>query len=187
MLPEWIEHPRVTSALIGAAFVALGWFASARRERAAVRRARVQRERDMRTALAAEIEAHVEALRLFDLEEQWRLIVGRMEEDSGYVPTVPTERNDVIFRALVEEVSILPEEAIGPVVRYYAQLAAVEAIVGDLRSSQFRERMGQAERIAMYTDYIGLKQETLVRGEAALAALGRGRPDRRKLLPWGRA
>ena len=180
MLPDWLLHPRVTAALIGAAFVALGWFASSRRERGAVRRARRQRERDMRTALAAEIAAHVEALRLFDLEEQWRLIVGRMEDDPAYVPAVPTERNDVIFRALLEEVSVLPEGAIGPVVRYYAQVFAVEAIAGDLRSPQFRDAMAQPERIAMYTDYIALKQETLVRGEAALAAL---RSERRR-WPW---
>ena len=177
MLEEGLLHPRVTSALIGAGIVALGWLAAAQRDRGAARRARVQRERDMRTALAAEIGAHVEALRLFDLERQWRLIVGRMEEDTGYVPAVPTERNDVVFRALLGEVSVLPETAIGPVVRYYAQVFAVEAIVGDLRSAQFRQHMAQPERISMYTDYIGLKQEALVRGEAALAAL---RPDPRR-------
>ena len=163
--------PRVASALIGATIVALGWLAAAMRERRAARRSRRERERDMRTALAAEIGAHVEALRLFDLARQWREIVGRMEADPAYAPTVPTERNDVIFRALLGEVSVLPETAIGPVVRYYAQISAVEAIIGDLRSRLFREVMAQPERIAMYTDYIGLKQEALVRGEAAMAAL----------------
>lgn len=171
MLSDWLSDSRVLAAVIGAAAVALGWFVAGRRERGAERRLRRQRERDMRAALSAEIGAHVEALRMFDLEEQWRLIVGRMEADPAYVPTVPRERNDVMFRAMVEEVSVLPEGAIGPVVRYYGQLFAVGAIVGDLRSNAFRERMGQPERIAMYTDYIGLKQEALVRGEAALAAL----------------
>lgn len=171
MLLDWLGDSRVLAAVIGAAAVALGWFVTARRERGSERRRRRQQERDMRAALSAEIGAHVEALQMFDLEEQWRLIVGRMEDDPSYVPIVPRERNDVMFRALVQEVSVLPEGAIGPVVRYYGQLFAVDAIVGDLRSIAFRERMGQSERIAMYTDYIGLKQEALVRGKEALAAL----------------
>lgn len=172
MTPEVTTlEPRILSALIGALFVAVGWFVTAQRERRAARRARLQRERDLRTAIAAEIGAHVAALRLFDLDRQWRLIVGRMEDDPGYVPVVPTERNTVIFLALLAEVQILPQPAIEPVVRYYTQLFAVEAIVADLRSRQFRDAMGQGERIEMFTDYIALKQEALARGEAALAAL----------------
>lgn len=183
MNPEALFEPRVVSALIGGVIVALGWFVSARREAYAARRARASRERDMRTALAAEIGAHVEALRLFDLDRQWREIVGRMEEDPAYAPTVPTERNNVVFLALLDEVQVLPEPAIGPVVRYHAQLFAVEAIIGDMRSPQFRRAMGQPERIAMFTDYIALKQEALARGEAALAALRD--KGRRPWWPWG--
>ena len=170
MLVEEVFDSRVTSALIGALVVAVGWFATGLRERRGARRARRQRVSDLRIALAAEIEVYVSALRLFDLEEQWLRIVGRMEADPGYVPAIPTERNDVVFLALIEEVRLLPEAAIGPVVRYYSQLFAIGAIVGDLRSELFRE-MDQPERIEMYTDYIGLKLEALERGEVAVAAL----------------
>ena len=170
MLLDELVDSRVTSALIGALVVAAGWFATGLRERRGARRARLQRVADLRIALAAEIEVYVSALRLFDLEEQWLRIVGRMEADPGYVPVIPTERSDVVFLALIEEVQVLPEGAIGPVVRYYSQLFAIGAIIGDLRSELFRE-MAQPERIEMYTDYIGLKIEALARGEAAIAAL----------------
>ena len=179
MPPTWLLDSRILAAVIGAAAVALGWFVTARREKGAERRARLQRERDMSAAIAAEIGAHVEALQMFDLEEHWRMAVVRMEADPNYVITVPRERRDVMFRALIEEVTVLPDAAIGAVVRYYVQLFAVEAIVGDLRSSAFRERMTQPQRIAMYTDYIGMKQEALVRGEAALETL---KPPRRRRL-----
>ena len=85
----------------------------------------------------------------------------------------------MVFLALIEEVQVLPEAAIGPVVRYYSQLFAIGAIVGDLRADLFRE-MAQPERIEMYTDYIGLKLEALTRGEAAIAALRA--PDLRRRI-----
>ena len=93
-----------------------------------------------------------------------------MEEDAKYVPVVPSERNDTIFSALIAEIHVLPEPVIQPVVGYYNQVFAVDAIIDDLRSDLFRE-MDQVQRIGMYTDYIALKQEALARGEVALNAL----------------
>lgn len=171
MLAGWLSDSRVLAAVIGAAAVALGWFVSVWREKGAERRVRRQRERDMRAALSAEIGAHVETLAMFDLEEQWRLVVARMEADPGYVPTVPRERNDLVFRALVEEVIVLSDSAIDAVVRYYVQLSKIEAVVSDLRSTAFRIQMDQPARIMMFTDYIGLKQEAQLLGETALEAL----------------
>lgn len=65
---------------------------------------------------------------------------------------------------------MLPEPVIAPVMAYYNQVFAVEAMIEDLRSDLFHN-MDQVQRIAMYTDYIALKQEALVRGEIAMNAL----------------
>ena len=85
MTPEVALDPRILAALIGGLVVAMGWVIASWRERGATRRTRLQREADLRIALGAEIEAHVKALRFFDLEERWRRIVLRMEDDADYV------------------------------------------------------------------------------------------------------
>ena len=179
MLPDGLLDPRITSAVIGASALAIGWLAAARRERGTARRARIQRENDLRIALGAEIATHVQALRLFDLEEHWRRVVLRMEADPEFVPLVPTERSNAIFSALITEVQVLPRGAIEPVVRYYALLYAIEGMVGDLRSEQYRG-LPQDRRIEMFGDYIALRQEALSLGETAMAALADPRPAGRR-------
>lgn len=168
--------PRVVGAVIGALVVALGWFVTGLRDRRVARRARLQSEDDLRIALAAEIKAYVAGLRDTDPLERWREVTTRMEAEPDYVPTVPTERADVVFGALMPQISVLPEGAIDPVVRHYSHLAVIEAFVEDLRAPRYR-RLGPQDRIAMYTDYISLKLEALEFGEAAIAAL-REAPDR---------
>ena len=162
--------PRVQAALIAATIVALGWLYNGYQNRARDRRRRLERVQDVQTALLAEIEHYVQTLKLFDLNTTWSRIVSAMEEDDTYVPVVPSERNDTLFKAVIAEIHVLPEEVIQPVMGYYNQVFAVEAIIEDLRSALFHE-MDQVQRIGMYTDYIALKKEALVRGEMASAAL----------------
>ncbi|WP_107844821.1 hypothetical protein [Litoreibacter ponti] len=157
-------------AVVGGLFIALGWVFNGWQNRKRDRRRRLERVQDVQTALIAEIDHYVMTLKLFDLSATWSRIVGAMEEDAKYIPVVPSERNDTVFSALIAEVHVLPEEVIQPVVGYYNQVFAVEAIIDDLRSDLFRE-MDQVQRIGMYTDYIALKQEALARGEVALSAL----------------
>lgn len=162
--------PRLISALLGAAVVGLGWAVSEWRGRIADRRRRVERTRDVQTAIAAEILTTVDALRLFDLEADLDAVVDRMREDSDYVPLVPRERNDTLFRAIISEIHVLPEEVIRPVVRYYSHLFALEAMIEDLRSDGF-EKLPVDRKEAMYADYISIKIQALKLGDDAMDAL----------------
>lgn len=162
--------PRVQAALIAALIVAVGWLYNGYQNRARDRRRRLERVQDVQTALLAEIEHYVQTLKLFDLNTTWSRIVTAMEEDDSYIPIVPSERNDTLFKAVIAEIHVLPEVVIQPVMGYYNQVFAVEAIIEDLRSTLFHE-MDQVQRIGMYTDYISLKKEALVRGEMASDAL----------------
>ena len=177
---DWLKtlDAKITVALIGAAVVALGWFVNSWRDRKAMQRRRIERRRDVQSAIAAEILPYVEALELFDLEEALDKVVTRMRSDPDYVPVVPTERNDTVFRAILPDIHILPEPVIRPVVRYYSQLFAIEAIIDDLRSPAFRE-MSEEQREKIYADYFGLKIQALKLGRVALEAieqaLGKGR------------
>lgn len=163
---------RLLSAAIGAFVVACGWLVSELRGRSAARRLRRERERDVQMALLAEIEPYVEALELFDLEDHLDKMLDRMRADDSYRPVVPTEKNDTVFRAVLPEVHVLPEAVIKPVVRYYSQIFAIEAIIDDLRSNRFAT-MALAGREDMYADYISLKLQALSLGKAAMDAIAK--------------
>jgi hypothetical protein len=186
-----IIDPRVQQAIIAGLFVAVGWVFNGYQNRKRERRRRLERMHDVQTALIAEIDHYVVTLKQFDLSTSWSRIVTAMEEDAKYIPVVPSERNDTVFSALIAEIHVLPDPVIQPVVGYYNQVFAVDAIIDDLRSDLFRE-MDQVQRIGMYTDYIALKQEALARGEVALRALrvstGRAtKPSSRVVDPSGQS
>ncbi|MFK7752926.1 MAG: hypothetical protein AB8B51_10275 [Sedimentitalea sp.] len=167
----WIG-PAIIAAVIAALINVVGWFVTGQRERASERRRRIERRNDMQTALRAEIQHYVDILSnpQFDLNAIWSEVVGQMERDAGYVPLVPSERNDTVFRVILRDVHILPEPVIQPVVRYYNQVFAIDAMIEDLRAESFHNT-DQVQRIKMYTDYISLKLEALEQGRDALAAL----------------
>ena len=126
--------------------------------------------RDVQTALAAEIQPYLEVLELFDLNDHLEQVVDRMRTEDSYFPLVPTERNDTVFRAVLSEIHVLPEEVIKPVVRYYSQLFAIEAIIEDLRGPQVAD-LGDRGKEAIYTDYISMKLQALDLGKKAIAAI----------------
>jgi hypothetical protein len=173
---EWIG-PVIIAAAIAASINVLGWFVTGQREIRRDRRRRRERREDVQVALRAEIQHYVDILSNpgFDLNKTWAEVVGQMETDENYAPFVPSERNDTVFITLLTDVSILPEPVIGPVVRYYNQVFAIEAMIDDLRSRKF-DGMEQEQRIKMYTDYISLKIEALEQGNIAIAALSQSLP-----------
>ncbi len=168
---EWIG-PVIIAAAIAALINVLGWVVTGQREVQRDRRRRRERREDVQTALSAEIQHYVDILSNpdFDLRKSWAEVVAQMETDDNYAPFVPSERNDTVFKTLLTDISILPEPVIGPVVRYYNQVFAIEAMIEDLRSYKF-DGMDQEQRIKMYTDYISLKLEALDQGKLATAAL----------------
>ncbi|MEM9550554.1 MAG: hypothetical protein AAGA05_05230 [Pseudomonadota bacterium] len=174
---EWIG-PAIIAALIAGVFSLLGWVMAGSRERASERRRRAERRVDVQTALKAEIQHYVDILEnpKFDPDKVWEVVVSEMEENEDYVPLIPSERNDTLFRAILPEIHVLPEPVIKPVVRYYNQVFAIEAMIADLRGGGFATAE-QDQRIKMYTDYISLKLGALDQGREALDALARSLAD----------
>jgi len=172
MLPETWIGPAIVAAVIAALVTVLGWIVTGKREVDRDRRRRRQKERDVQTALRAEIQHNVDALSdpRLDPVSVWKDVVAMMEADETYIPVVPSERNDAVFQALIGDISILPEPVIGPVVRYYNQVFAIDALIDDLRADGF-QTLAQSQRIGLYTDYISLKIEARTLGEDATQAL----------------
>lgn len=193
MLDEAWIGPAIIAAAISALITVSGWILSGRREIAAERRRRAERRDDVQTALMAEIQHYVDILSNpeFDLNEVWESVVSDMEDDPNYVPLVPSECNDTVFRSILPEVHVLPAETIQPVVRYYNQVFAIDAMIADLRGNGFAQAT-QDQRIKMYTDYVSMKIEARLQGLQAVEALGTslGQPVRinsRDAAPSGRS
>jgi len=168
---------RVRQAMIAGAVVAAGWVITFLLQEYRFYRERRERMNDVQKALYAEIRAYLEGqLKRDDLQVYGSEMVARMRDaaDEGvdYVPLIPTETNDMIFKAIVPEIHILPRISIDPVVVYYSQISAIHAIIHDLRSEAY-QALHVDRRIAMYQDYISLKQEAITLGEDALKVMER--------------
>lgn len=180
---DLINDSRTISALIGAIVVLIGWFFASYRERRQRKFSRQERIRDVQRAIYAEIRAHIAALKRDELDEYRNNMIEKMRGKDGkgrdFIPLIPSERNDMIFKAIVNEIHILPRSSIDPVALYYSQLSAISALIDDLRSPEFKD-MDRGRRIQMYSDYIDMKKEALDLGEEAMlmiATYARGGRD----------
>lgn len=169
------------TALVGGGVVAIGWFLTHLLSRRRDKLLRNEQTRDIQRALLAEIRAHVAAL-----EQQQSVDTAQMRQRliaDRHVPILPHDANDRIFRAVVEQVHILPQYVIDPVVRYYRLIGVRAALAQDIRSSA----KDQPDRAAeMLDDYLALTVETHREGSIAMLVLStsltRGTAAVRKLL-----
>lgn len=162
--------PQAQQAVIAGLFLAVGWWVVALQNRRRDAKLRQNRVRDVQRALFAEIRATVAALRREDLEHYGEAIAQRIEETPGYFPTIPTESNDAIFRAIIGEIHVLPRDTIDPIVLYYRQLDVIGAAVADLRVLDI-EKIGPERAADLYRDYINFRLEALDLGEDAMIAI----------------
>lgn len=165
----WLRglDPRIWQAVLAGGFLALGWIVNGWRERRATRALRAERLRDAHRALFAEIEVFLANLwSEAALDEYCGQMVARMEMDAAFVPLIPRERHDRLFRALEAEIHVLPRVTIDPIVKYYAQLSAIEMLVEDMRGHTFGT-FDASRRIAMYSDYIEMRKTALRFGRDA--------------------
>ncbi|TRW96666.1 hypothetical protein FNJ84_11330 [Paracoccus sp. M683] len=156
----------LVTALVGGGVVAAGWFWTHALSRRRDKLLRVERINDIQRALLAEIRAHVVALE--GQRDAGGLQTLSQITDDDYLPILPHDANDRIFRAIVEEVHMLPEWAIDPVVRYYRLLAVRAALAQDIRSNAKDYPRRAAD---MFRDYLTLNEETLETGLDAMEVL----------------
>ncbi|MGB3554606.1 MAG: hypothetical protein WBA25_08205 [Jannaschia sp.] len=158
---------RIWQALIAGTFLAFGWVYNGMRNRADTRAQRAERLRDAHRAIFAEIAVNLDNLRSAErLDAHRKQMVARMNVDADYVPLIPHQRHDKLFRALEQEIHILPRVTIDPIVRYYSQMDAISAVIDDMRGQAYR-RLPQARRIAMFSDYIDMRKQALEFGRIA--------------------
>lgn len=166
---DWLRglDARIWQAVIAGGFLAVGWVVNGWRDRRDGAKLRAERLRDAHRALFAEIDVN-----LTNLWSEARLdahcadMIARMEADPTFVPLVPRERHDRLFRALEPEIHVLPRVTIDPIVKYHALLSAIEMLVEDLRSKTFGA-FDVPRRAAIYSDYIEMRKQALLFGRLA--------------------
>lgn len=178
MTPEsgilsWVTglDPRIWQAVVAGGFVALGWLINGWRARREAASLRAERLRDVHRALYAEIGANLSNLvdaETLDRERDAGLArIAEAPEDAPYVPFIGRESRDQIFQAIVSDIHILPRTSIDAVVPYYAQIAAISAIIEDLRGPTYAS-LSKDRRMQVYADYMAMKQQALTFGNHAL-------------------
>ena len=168
-MPDWLAglDPRIWQAVVAGTFLALGWVVNGARERRSARTLRSERLRDLHRALFAEI-----GVQITNLGSEARIradadaLLERMEASARFVPFIPRERGDTVFRSALEDLSILPRVTIDPIVAYYAQLAAIDALAEDMRAPEFG-RLAPDRRRAIYLDYVEMKVQAFRFGRIA--------------------
>lgn len=170
---SWLTaiDPRIWQAVIAGMFLAVGWLVNGRQNRRAATGLRREKLRDYHRALHAEI-----GTALSNMWDEARLradasdILVRMGADAEFVPFIPRESRDHVFDTLLPDIHILPRHTIDPIVQYYAQVKAVDALAEDMRGRRF-PRLAQDRRIAIYEDYIDMKVQSLAFGRFALSMI----------------
>lgn len=168
---------KVLGTLLAAAFSAMVavslWLGNKSYERRRADALRQEKTEDLMRALLAEIEAYVHQLTSVDLDAHEAMMVNQMEaaHPSGpFIPIVPRESHDTVYKAFLEEIHLLPGPVVNAVVRYYNQVAAIANLASDMSTDRFASISG--DRMAgMYRYFVMMKKAAREMGESARKAL----------------
>jgi hypothetical protein len=154
VLEAWVG-PAIVAAFISGLVSLVLVQLTFRQERRADRLRREEKIRDFQIALQAEIRSELANLERFELEALLAQVEARYATDKDYSVVVPRIAKHVIFDAIAEEIHILPEAVIGPVVFYARQRQVVEQLAEDMRDASFKA-LAPERQLAMYRDYLGM-------------------------------
>jgi hypothetical protein len=168
----WIG-PAIVAAVISSIVSAFGWYVSWRTTVGLEKLRRAEKVRDFQIALRAEIRSELHDLRDHDIGDALSVIKAKYAAEPGYSVRIPMPVEHVVYAALTAELHLLPEAVIDPVVLYYRQRATIRQIVVDTREGGFAQ-LSAEQQLAMYEDYLKLRQYLAVMAEQALEAIDKG-------------
>jgi hypothetical protein len=168
-MAAWVG-PAIVAAFISALVTAIGWYVGHRQDVRREAAKRIERIRDVQTAILAEIRANRHRLHAVDLEAHAALVAAKMNADPAFTPFVPREVPAFLIDALMGEIHILPTGIIDPVILYYRQALTLSQLADDLRSERF-EKLETNRKVELYNDYIGLMVYARTLADRAIDAL----------------
>ncbi|MBB3998143.1 hypothetical protein [Aureimonas pseudogalii] len=170
MANGWLA-PALLAAIVAALVSVVGWFATARQSVWLEQRRRLERMRDFQIALRAEIRAELVDLEAYDLEEAYAAIRDRYANEPGFSVRVSAPPRHPIFEAIVDEIHVLPEEVIDPVVLYARQRWEMEGVANDIRDPSFNA-LSAERQLDVVGDYVNARRRLTTLAQTAVAALG---------------
>ena len=171
-----ILDERVLATILGASVTAVVaitlWVGNKWWERKRADILRAEKITDIMRALLSEIEAYVYLLSSDDLDAHMIMMTQQIEAspDGGFVPVVPRESHDTVYRAFLGEIHVLPGEVVNPVVRYFSQVTAIANFAADMGEDRFA-KISNHRMAAMYRHFIVMKKIAREMGEEAREAL----------------
>lgn len=163
-----ILNPTVVASLVAAAVAVLAWPANDWLNRRRARSLRSERISDVQRAILAEIRAHVAALEAQRLDADGAQALMDRMRSSDRVPFIPTQANDRIYSAILEEVHILPADVIVPVVTYYRQLSIMASLAEAMQKQAEKDHL---RAVDMFGDYLELAESARETGQEAVRLL----------------
>ncbi|NNE52405.1 MAG: hypothetical protein HKN30_08375 [Sulfitobacter sp.] len=158
----------IQQAMIAGLVIAVGWLTTAIFAELAKSRSRAERLRDYHKAIYAEIGNTLEALWVEGETDIYvASLISRMEQEEDYIPFIPREQHDHVYDAVITEIDVLPRQTIDAIVAYYSLIKSVSALAEDMRGDTFRT-LGADRRVAMYSDYLGMRKQAYLFGKYAL-------------------
>jgi hypothetical protein len=151
----WIQSA-VIAVVISSLVTIIGWYISLRHERTLEAERREERIWDYQTALLSDIRSTSAQFAHVNIDRHLSEVVSLIQqapEDRSYTPFVPRAPGSIMWESIAQEVHILPNEVIDPVVLFFSQLETIRLFVEDLRSERFAQ-LEKHRKIAMYGDYI---------------------------------
>lgn len=180
----WIG-PAIVAAVISGLISLIVVQMNFQQERKAERQRRIEKIRDFRIALRAEIRSELLNLSRFDLDAILGDVEHRYRSDESFSVIVPRLATPTILATIVSEIHILPEAVIDPVVLYIRQRRVVETMAEDMRDSSFKA-LDKTRQLAMYKDYLGMWKVWRDMAAEAEKALDTGMVNNLAPDPWGR-
>jgi hypothetical protein len=160
----------VTVAFMAAMAAALSWLGNSAVAALLWYYNRRTKEIELVVALGAEINTSVETLTDYAKPESTRKIVEGLQADPGYKIFIPLDREYFIFERVKADISLLPEDVILPVVRFYDEIGGFDILVTEFQAERFEAF--PVERRARYVQLMQPAAASVVAaGEAAIALL----------------
>jgi hypothetical protein len=173
-MEAWIGSA-VVAVVISSLVTIAGWYATHRSERMLEAARRQERIQDIQTALLADIRSTSHRFRQIDLDRHSADMIARIVDapaGQDYTPFVPREPGSLLWPSTAQEIHILPNDVIDPVVLFFSQLETVRQFVDDLRGDRF-VALDRTRKVAMYEDYVGMMKYLVLLADDADRALCR--------------
>jgi hypothetical protein len=170
MANGWLA-PALLAAVVAALVSVAGWFVTARQSVWLEQRRRLERMRDFQIALRAEIRAELVDLEAYDLDAAHSMIRARYASEPSFSVRVSAPPRHPIFEAIVDEIHVLPEEVIDPVVLYARQRWEMEGVANDIRDPSFGA-LSADRQLDVVGDYVNARRRLTTLARNAVAALG---------------